>query len=445
VLPSSQLLLYRCRDYREELCTKDGTVAVCRQNRWWDCWSQTSASSCENTAVRDCMWDADLVTTGGRDLTFPFTPGRASPRCIPLVSPGLQHWRSNARKVCELGNEQVREGIGVFSQALSWTPPITTSNGQAQFCYAMGDCGNKQNIVGFSPRKQYKASTGQPDASLATTNLDQTLTLPKDVPPFAGYGITTFDYPPGTKDSIDQVNQDYLNWGLSLDPIAVILDQVELHIDHTTLCKLWKGPKKPNLQKCGQCDDALGGCSEYVCKSLGTRCAFSWLPGQVPHCALIGTQSPLQVTLSFPKHTVTKNGDTYTITTSVNPYESIPVDVTTDKPSVCAISPLPRFDDVESDDPLADFVLDLAKFGFSNTFAGDIDTAYEDIRDPALEQHFTFSSPDLEFLGTIDSTSTVSLVLGKPGNLGDVLKDKYAQQFANDPVMKDKLAPAIDK
>ena len=142
-----------CADFRQEICIQtdvDNRInetfsnAVCRANRWRDCYSQDSKRGCENGDERDCQWISgensisilkgeegeELVWNVEEDKLVPKSnyldenrviarvediPGGAS--CVPRYTPGFDFWNegTEAVDICNLGSRtcvvQYEQGI----------------------------------------------------------------------------------------------------------------------------------------------------------------------------------------------------------------------------------------------------------------------------------------------------------------------------------------------
>lgn len=407
------VLVEPCRDFREELCTEDGGIAGCRENRWHDCWLQRDAASCNDLTRRDCYWKEGLVPSPS--ITF-LAPGRDNDRCLPYVGPGLEHWKKSGKLVCEMGNEQVWEDIGVFSEAISWKPPVVHSNGMAEWCYSLGDCGNKKNIVQYGPDKRYKSSTGKPDKSLAIPGKTEMLTLPLGVSPFRGIDAMSFYYPQGDPDYMKQKTQEYIAWLLSLDPLAVLADQVPLHIVHSTHCKVAQAPWRKARQNCDLCKDGFAGCSEYLCKSLGRKCEFSMDGNGFPLCVLRGEDKPLDIRLEFPGRTASRMIGGYAIDEPLNPWEQLNISVNTDAPATCTVSMLPGDRNLESREEDEGEIAPLRVFFdlITSAITPGTDGFNADFREPSTKQDLHFEAPDVSTFNFINQQESTTAFFANP-------------------------------
>ena len=186
-----------CADYRQEICSQttiEGTkvkAASCVVNRWRDCYSQTSNTTCLDTGKRDCEWvvgvsirkdsnGVPLVMNNRGSLVAQanITDSRPGASCVPRYAPGLSD--SEAQQVCSIASTNclVTFSTDIFnrtiaSQSGSWWnkifPGISPNynyritcfndNGtvvqswldnQTNICYSLGDCGVSSDYLGGS-------------------------------------------------------------------------------------------------------------------------------------------------------------------------------------------------------------------------------------------------------------------------------------------------------
>jgi hypothetical protein len=123
-----------CADYRQEICQQSTLTggylsAQCVTNRWRDCTSQVSKTSCEDTSQRDCQWMTGvslLKDSNGTGLVWDQQSDKLVPStgkddtnvqasCIPKYPPGFSS--SEAQGLCAIANTQcyVVFGADVFS------------------------------------------------------------------------------------------------------------------------------------------------------------------------------------------------------------------------------------------------------------------------------------------------------------------------------------------
>ena len=159
-------VLEQCDDFRQQVCIGDSinylnvtfSQAACRANRWQDCKSQGSQSTCENSDARDCTWLPEITAkTGSEPKTLTSKGSEAKLKtvspgvCVPTVSPGLRFWEgSEAGSVCGQGSITFQSK---YEKSLSgdktWTDIRVDKNGNPSAvwlgrvsteCHSLGDC-----------------------------------------------------------------------------------------------------------------------------------------------------------------------------------------------------------------------------------------------------------------------------------------------------------------
>ncbi len=194
----NEVTIEPCADYRQEVCTQSElngfATAVCRVNRWQDCYSQENQQDCENEFRRDCQWikgvklnqpnagasgktDASASPMAFTQKTTPSTitgavvseeevmlsPSKGS--CVPMYSPGFNFWDENseADSVCSQASVQC---IVTWEEGLTGKPTCVdgceciATGWEAQMnqaCIALGDCGAKTNYIGVKGYHDSKA------------------------------------------------------------------------------------------------------------------------------------------------------------------------------------------------------------------------------------------------------------------------------------------------
>jgi hypothetical protein len=426
-----------CRDYREEFCTEQQGVAACRVNRWFDCWSQTSKSACEDTGKRDCYWT---------DMLIPKTSDRPTDRCRPVVAPGNAHWlgtKTAVKNICDLGNEMWHEDLGVFSQAVHWKPYVPHATGEARFCQDMGDCGNKIGVSGVVADKRFKSrESGKPPQSTYFPVTDEMPKLPLNVTGFTGITAQTFYYPDGDTNYMQQRTDNYINWLIS-NAVPILLDQLPIYALHSDFCKNWMPQKK--LQDCDMCEKSIGGCSEYLCRSLGRRCIFSTDIAGYPHCRTPGVDTKMNIELEFPGVTATKTGSAYRLDKPANPFDILDIRVKADRPTICVASLIPGLDGLpEAEDPSTDADLAMVRLIVGAVLEKSFDPAFADFEEPTTDQDLPVEVPDLAFLGRYDDKPLLFSFAANPTDMGKLLKDSMGL-FMEDPILSEKIKPLQDK
>jgi hypothetical protein len=188
-----------CSEFRNEVCVQSSVnnfkVAGCVVNRWQDCINQSVKEDCTDSYARDCKWISGysiLKNSDGKDIGK--DEKNISGSCVPKYSPGFDFWvgEGYGPEVCNLGSSTCvakYEVSFIFGskKALAkadWDKKIEKcvsncycipgyTNGAAKaryennkpasdpksydawigimnnICTALGDCGNKQNYLGY--------------------------------------------------------------------------------------------------------------------------------------------------------------------------------------------------------------------------------------------------------------------------------------------------------
>ncbi len=144
-----------CADFRQEVCKESSVngfkTSGCVVNKWQDCLSQTTKSSCENTDKRDCVWEKGIkVAKTGEDSVS------KKGACLPVFTPGLDFWSAegDTESICSKGK---------FTCVVEYEKKLTGSkkcvkncecledsweDNMNKICSSLGDCGVKTNYVG---------------------------------------------------------------------------------------------------------------------------------------------------------------------------------------------------------------------------------------------------------------------------------------------------------
>ncbi len=281
-----------CRDYREELCTEQGTQAECRINRWQDCPAQNDRSSCEDKSLRDCYWNDWLYkATDFRGPSGSFD----SRRCIPVVPPGLRHWEKGGQKVCQVASEQY--DCDGFKCPKVWV------DSTAVYCYMQGDCGDYVNFLGAGSGATSLAEEGFESSSYnerpyvydipakygSATHLDLPLDTRAQKP--LSSSAAEYYFPPS---DASVMNQNLAEWQERIDPNSIFpnvfqmfwllfqgknpIKQGDTDTIHQSYCDVWTAPTS------GPCDLCQSHpwkpCSEYRCKSISRSCSYTEINGK---------------------------------------------------------------------------------------------------------------------------------------------------------------------
>lgn len=324
-----------CKDYRDELCTEETVLgknkAMCRPNRWQDCYKCTSKSCCENLNFRDCQWKEWLTTEN---------------KCVPYVPPGFSFWDYEGIDVCSLAT-QTKECEG-FSCPNIWVDDTAAE------CYMQGDCGNYRNIQDKLTKEGFFNSDlhdkvrdfvylkdGENEKSTINLGINNRNT--------AEIVSTVMDSGDNFAKLIS-VGLNYLDTLSTLSPSDFLdpLKKPEFSVLDIAVCDVWHAPN--GGKDCQKCGDSIHPCSEYWCKSLGKQCVFSEEDG-FPYCNIApdDKKGPIITFESVPGHEVrpavlSLTGKTYhgeEIYPEIAPYELININLKTDKDSVCRMNYLP--------------------------------------------------------------------------------------------------------
>ncbi len=130
-----------CADFRQETCIQsdiDGfKTAACRVNMWQDCVAQDEEKDCENIDRRDCKWKEG--------------------KCVPLYAPGFNFWETegDAESLCSMASTTC---IVKYEKKLTGSKKCVENceclgagweKDMNNICNSIGDCGSKQNYLGF--------------------------------------------------------------------------------------------------------------------------------------------------------------------------------------------------------------------------------------------------------------------------------------------------------
>jgi hypothetical protein len=267
-----------CRDFREELCTEDPVAkkAVCRINRWHDCAEQTDRIDCEDNSKRDCTWSEWLVD----EATPSYGLQRKNRRCHPQVPPGFRFWEGHSEQVCNVANEWRR--CDGYSCPLVWTEAVM------QYCYFQGDCGDYRNVADEVSITHYNVEEPRDYIYLddGLTNLadspDNKLGLPLYNRAQDPLGGNEFSNSQGNYEAIFNAANDWFEEASSWEVCdfcecvgdaptgGCVFDE---SIFSTVICRPWGA--SISGEDCGKCgEDPLKPCTEYMCKSLGSKCVY---------------------------------------------------------------------------------------------------------------------------------------------------------------------------
>ena len=303
---NGKLYVEECRDYREGICTEPvNGEAVCRPNRWEDCLFQTTRQACHDDDVRDCYWNGDLELRSFENIPI---ERRTAPNslCMPEVPPGFKFWLGQGQQVCEMANEvsifrqPIFETIGTIRAPQQW---VASS---AQYCGAMGDCGDGRNLAGVKPtytpgplywrnKRFYNSEMeglGHPLEAEGVYGQESyshrfRLGLRNDVfnKIFGMFYLPSHDQ--GTVlTQLLAFSRIAGDWkacqafkckkvGFIKIPKKPYHESFKQYLVGASVCNVWETRNIPNI--CGACSlDPLKTCTEYRCKSLGPGCFYNF-------------------------------------------------------------------------------------------------------------------------------------------------------------------------
>ncbi len=249
-----------CRDFREELCTTGSDRrSVCRPNRWEDCAFQTAQDGCEDKNKRDCYWADWLGLNEGQGTAYQRQKAIRS-LCFPQVPPGFRFYSpsdfNQIDSVCQMANELTTFRQPVFKTIGDIRPPKSWVYAAAVYCGAMGDCGNKRNILGFNVRGRYfNSDFWYP---------------PNTEEPAKVYGPATIDY----RDFLSLPNDRFHKiFGIVYNPHPTGSEANQAVRDFHSVASGWDMCKKKRVCKCKS--------RAFDCKFYGP-CSFCYPDTPVP-------------------------------------------------------------------------------------------------------------------------------------------------------------------
>lgn len=350
-----------CRDYREELCVEKYekdllgnkySKATCRPNRWQDCIECETQECCEDSVVRDCAWQDELLT---------------SKKCVPAIAPGFKFWEVSAITLCTRANQ--KKDCSGISCSQEWVDDT------AKLCYMQGDCGNYRNtknvLTGYGflntdlkHKPQKNIYNIEKDINKNTANLSNGNNLLFEAPEMA----STTTYSIG--EAID-ANAELLSAGLNYineittisfsDFINPFKGKPIIHVLDISLCGIWQAPRLN--QDCSYCTkNPFTPCTEYLCKSLGQQCLFDYNQGN-PLCKREKLNDKTAPKISIDKEAISSEYKTseasitivnmnlqgYKITPELLPHTSFTLGIKADEKVTCklALMPFKKFNELK--------------------------------------------------------------------------------------------------
>jgi hypothetical protein len=241
-----------CKDYRQEICVESEFAGIkkaqCRYNNYESCMDCTTQGCCEDRNTRDCSWISDEIG------------------CRPAVSPGMPFWREDSTAVCgqasllcedcEVSKEDILAG-----------------------CTLAGDCGNKINAYGeangggiiglniFNAKDYMESAQRYSDVSLLSYSPSKVKLLPQKREKTAASISKLVAVALELLDKLSFIDvSDYLDY------------RKELPFKDTSFsyCNAWEPPID---NACTYCMESDISCSEYLCRSLGSKCMYTTVNG----------------------------------------------------------------------------------------------------------------------------------------------------------------------
>jgi len=171
-----------CYDSRQKVCVQSEINgfknAACKLNSWQDCYDQKSEGDCLNRELRDCKWEPtepitkiavgclskDPKACYNEELGIQKTEYVQKGYCAPIFSPGFDFWKGdgNGDAICSLGSiscdyeikdkllssKYVEDGEECINP--NGIPKQEWINAMQNRCVQIGDCGKKDNYLGFA-------------------------------------------------------------------------------------------------------------------------------------------------------------------------------------------------------------------------------------------------------------------------------------------------------
>lgn len=269
---NGEVYVEECRDYREEICVQNSDEAMCKPNRWKSCMQQDNRNDCLDTSERDCYW-FDTKSLFNKDKY----PGDEQIKCFPQVAPGFKFWNYHGMEVCQMNNEWM--DCDDFSCPQQWSDISMLQ------CKKLGDCGNGYNTEGVLSTEGFYTTDlmDNPDGPSTdllldpvNTNINRYLTASDMTYKFESFSNNAFKCKDCTFNDILKRVKEFTEYVASLDKDDLMWEyiwngEVKYHTRHFTLCLPYQ------LYETGDCNSCLSEsqpCSEYKCKSLGSKCFF---------------------------------------------------------------------------------------------------------------------------------------------------------------------------
>jgi hypothetical protein len=257
-----------CKDFRKEICVSNlinnsdifYSKAMCKPNRWENCYLCDTKECCENKEYMDCVWNENLTT---------------QKKCAPFVPPGFKHWEGEGKEYCSIANEK----------RICYGSTCNNSfvNDNLDFCFMQGDCGNYRNIM------DKKTDFGFFHTDLKAI-VDNSLIPNEGFIKKGNEQIISFNYSSFNRQRLIDNNFDnnfnaitgiLISFYSFLDQLSKISSnniEDDFTVTNFALCSLWEVPFGGD--DCNKCDGGyFRPCTEYKCKSLGKECIYEEING----------------------------------------------------------------------------------------------------------------------------------------------------------------------
>jgi len=318
---NGEIIDEQCKDYREEVCTElNTTKAICTINRWHDCTSCDTQKCCENTMLRDCVWNEKEY----------YAKEPKTIECIPMQAPASRFWEGGGEATCNIAT--------TFATCddcdNEWVNHMSTT------CAQLGDCGINRNLIGdlttsgYIETSPYAKASEQPKPKHNFSGNQKTNILATRYQPSSLHIISTF-----------------ISAGLTFLKDATENDKSSIVY---SICGVWQAPLDERCEACG----SLGICTEYQCHSLGQNCQYTEQDG-FPECRQF-TKSTKNIELNISSQNKTyiinketkRVGDTtfvgYRVEDPLPSYAPLSFTIHTNEETQCKITYLPDLDFAES-------------------------------------------------------------------------------------------------
>ena len=167
---NGEVSVEQCDSFRGSVCLEDDidgfSVAQCVANKWQDCAIQKNEKDCENEDKRDCIWlegesllrdNNSKLLVANEEGELVVGKGYKGAACVAKNPPGFDFWNAEgeAEQLCMIANENciVKFQKGLLS---GWDCKENCEcigkdweEQRNRLCFALGDCGDKENYIGI--------------------------------------------------------------------------------------------------------------------------------------------------------------------------------------------------------------------------------------------------------------------------------------------------------